>query len=136
MLGVDINSLDKFMPPYGRLLLAYAGDRLVGIACLKALTLDIGEIKRMYVRQGNRKQGIGRVLLNRLLEEAGQIGYKHIRLDSVPFMTEAQNLYRTTGFTEIDAYEGNEVPKELHGHWIFMENAIQGKRAKVNNSAG
>jgi hypothetical protein len=51
-------------------------------------------------------------------------------------MTEAQNLYRTTGFTEIDAHEGNEVPKELHGHWIFMEKAIQGKRAKVNNSAG
>jgi hypothetical protein len=75
MLGVDINSLDKFMPPYGRLLLANTGDRLVGIACLKALTPDIGEIKRMYVRQGNRKQGIGRVLLNRLLEEAGQIGY-------------------------------------------------------------
>jgi GNAT superfamily N-acetyltransferase len=136
MLEVDMKSLDEFMPPQGRLLLAYIGDRLAGIACLKALTPDIGEIKRMYVRPGNRKQGLGRALLIRLLEEASQIGYKKIRLDSAPFMTEAQNLYRTTGFTEIDAYEGNKVPKELHVHWIFMENALQGKKAKVNNSAG
>ena len=136
MLEMDMKDLDKFMPPKGRLLLAYSGDRLAGIACLKALTSNIGEIKRMYVRPGNRKQGLGRALLNRLLEEAGQIGYIQIRLDSARFMTEAQNLYRTTGFTAIDAYEGNEVPKELHGHWIFMENTFQGKKAKVNNCAG
>jgi GNAT superfamily N-acetyltransferase len=112
------------MSPQGRLLLAYSENRLAGIACLKELTPDIGEIKRMYVRQGNRKQGLGRALLNRLLGEAGQIGYNRIRLDSAPFMTEAQNLYRAFAFTEIDAYAGNEVPRELQGQWVFMENAL------------
>ena len=130
MLEVDMKDLDKFMPPLGRLLLAYSENRLVGIACLKALTPDIGEIKRMYVRPGNRKQGLGRALLNRLLGEAGQIGYKRVRLDSAPFMIEAYNLYRTSGFTEIDAYEGIEVPKELHGHWIFMETALMGEKTE------
>jgi N-acetylglutamate synthase-like GNAT family acetyltransferase len=96
------------------------------------LAPDIGEIKRMYVRPCNRKQGLGRALLNRLLEEAGRIGYERVRLDSAPFMTEAHNLYRTTGFTEIDAYEGTEVPKELQVHWIFMENALLGKKAIEN----
>ena len=136
MLETDMKELDKFMTPLGRLLLVYSGNHLAGIACLKALTPDIGEIKRMYVCPGNREQGLGRALLSRLLEEANQIGYKRVRLDSAPFMTEAQNLYQTTGFTEIEAYEGNEVPKELHGHWIFMENALQEKKAKVNYSTG
>ena len=90
----------------------------------------------MYVRPGNRQQGLGRALLNRLLEEACQIGYERVRLDSARFMTEAHHLYRTTGFTEIGAYEGSEIPKELREHWIFMENVLVGKKGKVNNSAG
>jgi N-acetylglutamate synthase-like GNAT family acetyltransferase len=136
MLEGDMKDLDKFMPPQGRLLLAYNKNRLAGIACLKALTPHIGEIKRMYVRPGNHKQGLGRALLNRLLEEACQIGYEQVRLDSAPFMTEVHHLYRTTGFTEIDAYEGSEIPEELQGHWIFMENVLAGKKVKVNNRAG
>jgi GNAT superfamily N-acetyltransferase len=136
MLEGDMKDLDKFMPPQGRLLLAYNENRLAGMACLKALTPHIGEIKRMYVRPGNRKQGLGRALLNWLLEEARQIGYEQVRLDSAPFMTEAHHLYQTAGFTEIDAYEGSEVPKELRGHWIFMENVFVGKKVKVNDSAG
>jgi GNAT superfamily N-acetyltransferase len=76
--------------------------------------------RRMYVRRGNRRQGVGRALLNRLLEEAGRIGYERICLDSAPFMTEAHNLYRTAGFAEIDAYDGSDVPREFQGHWIFM----------------
>jgi len=120
MLKEDMKGLNRFMPHLGRLLLAYSENRLAGIACLKALAPHTGEIKRMYVRPGNRRQGIGRALLNRLLKEAGKIGYERICLDSAPFMTEAHNLYRTAGFVEIDAYDGTDVPRELQGHWIFM----------------
>ena len=136
MLEKDMNNLDQFMPPSGCLLLAYRDKRLAGIACLKALTQGIAEIKRMYVCSSNRKQGLGRELLNRLLEEAGKIGYKRVRLDSAPFMTEAHNLYRAAGFKKIDAYEGIEVPEELQRRWIFMEYALPGKNAEVNNAAG
>jgi GNAT superfamily N-acetyltransferase len=54
------------------------------------------------------KKGLGRALLNQLLEEAHQVGYEQIRLDSVRFMTEAHQLYRTNGFREIEAYEGSD----------------------------
>jgi hypothetical protein len=47
MLEDDMQDLDKFMPPKGRLLLGYIGKDLAGIACLKALTPSIGEVKRM-----------------------------------------------------------------------------------------
>ena len=121
MLEEDMNTLDKFMPPKGRLLLGYVEAQPMGIACLKALTDSVGDVKRMYVRPEARNQGLGRALLNQLLEEARQIGYERVRLDSARFMTEAHKLYRTGGFREIAAYEGSEIPAEFQKHWIFME---------------
>jgi GNAT superfamily N-acetyltransferase len=121
MLEEDMQSLSKFMPPQGRLLLGYAASQLAGIACLKQLTTNIGEIKRMYVRQENRKQGVGRALINRLMQEAQQIGYHQVRLDSARFMQAAHQLYKSVGFKEIDAYEGSEIPHEFQKNWIFME---------------
>ena len=121
MLKEDMNTLDKFMPPKGRLLLGYVEDQPRGIACLKALTDRIGEVKRMYVRPEGRNNGLGRALLIQLMEEARQIGYQRVRLDSAWFMTEAHQLYRSTGFREIEAYEGSEIPKEFQNHWVFME---------------
>src|SRR3990172_2030155 len=124
MLEADMNALDKFMPPRGRLLLGYVEGRPVGIACLKALTDTIGEVKRMYVRPEARQRGLGRELLRRLLEEARQAGYKRARLDRARFMTEAHQLYRTSGFREIEAYEGSEIPNKFQDHWIFMEQEL------------
>ncbi len=128
MLEEDMHDLDKFMPPQGRLLLGYTGEDLAGIACLKALTPSIGEVKRMYVRPSHRKAGLGRTLLNRLLQEAQQIGYQLVRLDSARFMKEAHQLYRSIGFREIAAYEGSEIPKEFQENWVFMEMALKPDR--------
>jgi hypothetical protein len=36
-------------------------------------------------------------------------------------------VFVAAGFIEIDAYEGNEVPKELQEHLIFMEKDLPGK---------
>ena len=69
MLETDMLQLDKFMPPEGRLLLCYVNERLAGIACLKYLAPSIGEIKRMYVRPGDRKRGLGRALFNHIFPE-------------------------------------------------------------------
>ena len=124
MLKDDMHTLNKFMPPKGRLLLGYVEDQPMGIACLRELSNSIGEIKRMYVRPQARKIGLGRGLLSQLLEESHQIGYERVRLDSARFMTEAHQLYRTSGFREIEAYEGSEIPKEFQSHWIFMEREL------------
>ena len=119
-----MDTLDKFMPPKGRLLLGYMEAQPMGIACLRALTDSIAEVKRMYVRPQVRNRGVGRAMLNRLLEEARQAGYERIRLDSARFMTEAHKLYRSAGFREIGAYEGSEIPKEFQIHWVCMEREL------------
>ncbi|MGB8346647.1 MAG: GNAT family N-acetyltransferase [Ktedonobacteraceae bacterium] len=119
---------DEFMPPRGSLLLCYANEALAGIACMRDIGMETGEIKRMYVRPSFRQMGLGRALLNRLIDEANVIGYRCLRLDSARFMTEAHQLYRSFGFGEIAPYEGSEIvsefPKEFHSAWIYMEKSL------------
>ena len=120
----DMAKLDIFSPPDGRLLLAFEEAHAAGIACLKKLREDIGEIKRMYVRPQFRGKGLGRALLETIIQEAKEVGYPVVRLDSARFMKEAHALYRSTGFSEIDPYPESEIPPEFQKHWVFMERQL------------
>ncbi len=46
----DMEEIDKFMPPDGRLLLAFNMIDVVGCACMRTISPGIAELKRMYVR--------------------------------------------------------------------------------------
>lgn len=46
-------------------------------------------------------QGIGRVILDRLIQRARQLGYGTLRLDTTSEQIPAQRLYRSSGFREI-----------------------------------
>ena len=124
MLEDDMQTLEKFLPPTGRLMLVTSDGRVVGIGCLKHLRPGIGEIKRMYVRPDVRKAGLGRALLASLMTEAKRAGYTRIRLDSAGFMKAAHALYRSAGFRVIEPYAESEIPREFQRHWIFMEREL------------
>lgn len=114
-------NLDIFAAPKGRLLLANYDRQTVGCICMKELTTDIGEIKRMYVRPEFRGKGIGKALITGILYEARMIGYDGLRLDSTKFMHAAHHLYRSLGFAEIEPYSQSEIPEEYQQYWVFME---------------
>jgi hypothetical protein len=59
------------------------------------------------------------------LQEAQHSGYQLVRLDSARFMKEAHQLYLATGFKEIAAYEGSEIPEQFRDRWVFMEMAVR-----------
>jgi GNAT superfamily N-acetyltransferase len=124
ILERDMAQLEIFLPPQGRLLLATEESQAIGIACLKRIREDIGEIKRMYVRPEFQGKGIGRVLLESLVAEAKQIGYATIRLDSARFMKSAHSLYRSAGFQVIEPYPESEIPPQFQKHWVFMEKKL------------
>ena len=113
--------LYQFAPPQGRLLLGEYETKIAGCAGLRKIGEDVGEIKTMYVRPEYRRKGIGRALLKAILNEASQIGYSKIRLDSAPFAKEAHALYRSVGFQNTQPYPESEIPKKYHSNWIFME---------------
>jgi len=121
----DIQMIDKFLPPNGRLILAFAENKPCGIGCLKSINEDIGEIKRMYVDPSFRKIGAGRAILQALLRGAQQTGYKKVRLDSAKFMEAAHSLYRSFGFRDIPVYPEVEIPEPLRQYLLFMELDIQ-----------
>jgi ribosomal protein S18 acetylase RimI-like enzyme len=105
----------KYSPPTGRLLLAYNQDdagataRLAGCGALRPLSPEICEMKRLYVRPEARGHGIGRALILVLISAAQGIGYRAMRLDTLPEMREAQKLYEQLGFREIAPYCASPV---------------------------
>jgi GNAT superfamily N-acetyltransferase len=124
MLERDMTELEVFLPPYGRLLLVIEGATATGIACMRRIRENTGEIKRMYVRPDWRRRGIGRALLEELIREAREIGYATMRLDSTRFMAAAHSLYRSMGFREIEPYAESEIPRQFQQYWVFMERQL------------
>jgi putative acetyltransferase len=105
----------EYTPPDGRLLLATHSSQLAGCVALHKLGNDICEMKRLYVRPEFRGKGLGRVLAERLVADAREIGYKRLRLDTVePVMRNAVGLYRKLGFREIAPYRENPIEGALY----------------------
>jgi putative acetyltransferase len=72
-------------------------------------------MKRLYLRSSFRGKRIGRALAERVIYEARQIGYTHMRLDTIAStMADAVALYRTLGFQEIAPYRENPIATTLY----------------------
>ena len=106
-----------YAPPSGRLLLARSAGHAAGCVALRKLEAGICEMKRLYVRPGDRGKRLGRLLVERIIVEARIIGYQSMRLDTIESaMKDAIALYRRMGFEEIAPY--SDIPVE---HALWME---------------
>ena len=114
-----------YAPPAGCLLLARENEKAIGCVALRKIDKKICEMKRLYVNPNHRGKDISRMLAEQIIQEAKQIGYFRMRLDTVPSMKIARSLpsmkiarslYRSLGFTEIEPYRFNPI-----GGTSFME---------------
>lgn len=106
-----------YAPPRGSLLLARANDAVpAGCVAMRPLSASICEMKRLFVRPGFRRHGLGRQLADRIIADARASGYSLMRLDTLPAITAALRLYESMGFVRCAPYY--ETPL---GDTIFLE---------------
>ncbi len=130
-LGFDLDFQDfqkeltglpgDYARPGGCLLLAKQDSQIIGCVALRKIDSKTCEMKRLYVRPHFRGKGIGRVLSQKIIDEARRIGYKKMRLDTIPTMKRANALYRSFGFKKIEPYRYNPIKGAL-----FMELDLRG----------
>lgn len=106
----ELDSLPgEYSAPKGCILLAFKDSALAGCVALRPIDAEISEMKRLFVRSKFQGHGIGRALTKAILDKAATLGYRKIRLDTVPSMKAAQLLYKSMGFYSISPYRANPV---------------------------
>jgi GNAT superfamily N-acetyltransferase len=98
---------DEMRPPAGTFVVATVDGAAVGCGGLKLR--DGGtwaEVKRMWVSPAARGTGLGRRLLAELEARASAAGCSVVRLDTNGSLTEAIALYRSSGYVEVDDFNG------------------------------
>ena len=112
----ELSSLPgEYAPPIGRLLLAIYSGRVVGCVAFRRVSRDLCEMKRLYVLQEFRGQGVGRALATAAIKNARRMGYKKMLLDTMPSMKEAIALYLSLGFRDRALSVQSSKEYQVHG---------------------
>jgi ribosomal protein S18 acetylase RimI-like enzyme len=105
---------EEMSPPAGLFLLATLYGEPIGCGALKFHAGEPAEIKRMWVDPSARGLGLGRRLLAELEARAAARGVAAVRLETNRALDEAINLYRTAGYREVPAFNGEPYAH----HWF------------------
>jgi len=105
---------DELRPPVGVFLVARLHAEPIGCGALRFRGDKPAEIKRMWVAESARGLGIGRRLLAELEGRAAAGGSRAVRLDTNRSLGEAINLYRSSGYREVEAFNDERYAH----HWF------------------
>jgi putative acetyltransferase len=85
--------------------IALDGDKIIGgcgIFPTPALPEGCSELVKFYLAHEYRGKGIGRMLMDKSIESARDMGYNQIYLESMPELGKAISMYEKAGFRSID----------------------------------
>ena len=98
---LPVPSTELVAPDGGLLIGMLDGVPVTGGAFLR-FDADTAEFKRIWTDSGYRRRGYAKALLAELEASAASSGYRRVYLITGDRQPEAEALYRTTGYTEID----------------------------------
>jgi len=78
-----------------------------GIYPTLGLPADTCELVKMYLLPEARGIGLGRLIIEKCLQTASELGYAHVYLESMPELRQALKVYERFGFTYLCAPLGN-----------------------------
>ncbi len=98
-----------YLSPDGALYVASGYDKTLGCVAVRRLDDESCEMKRLYVCPDARGSGLGRLLAEAAIEAARGLNYRRMRLDTLPSMDAARELYADLGFRQIAPYYHNPI---------------------------
>ena len=108
-LSRDPDATDM-MSPRGAFFVATSDGQPLGCVGLKGSGSELAEIKRLWVALPARGLGLGRRLMESVEGAARNLSIRILRLDTNSALPEAGQLYRSTGWTEIDRFNDDPYP--------------------------
>jgi DNA-binding MarR family transcriptional regulator len=105
--------------PRGSFIVAMSDTLPLGCVGLKGGGHGFAEIKRLWVAPAARGLGLGRGLMEAAESAARELGIALLRLDTNSALTEAGQLYRSTGWREIPRFNDDPYPD------LFFEKNIR-----------
>jgi ribosomal protein S18 acetylase RimI-like enzyme len=98
---------EKYKEPEGTFFIAKENHKIIGCIGVKKLENKICEMKRLFVQDNYKGNGIGKKLVELIIAEAKAIHYEKIRLDTLDTMEAALSIYYKNNFYEIEPYYNN-----------------------------
>lgn len=108
--GALLLAIDTSAPGSDREAIGCIGLRYLAFSSSSPSSPKTAELKRLYTLPSARGRGIGAALVDEVLKIAKEMGYKEVRLDTLPEMGGARRLYEQKGFGEVGRYY--ETPLE------------------------
>ena len=99
--------LDGLLDPAVSFFSARAEGELLAIGALKQLDDGHGELKSMHTASAARRRGIGRAMVEHLVNLGRQRGYRRISLETgtMDAFAPARSLYQAMGFTTCGPFD-------------------------------
>jgi len=113
--GAEVTGLPgDYTPPRGRLALAMIDGQAAGCVALRQFDAERCEAKRLFVRPQFRNRGVGRRLLDWVIAEAREAGYREMVGDTMPVMEKALEMYGRLGFERTKPYSDHPTPGAIY----------------------
>ncbi len=124
--GVFALDVDDLLDPAVTFFSYRESGTLLAVGALKQLDETHAELKSMHTAEAARGQGIGRAMVEHLIEEARSRGVTRVSLEtgSMPAFAPARSLYAKTGFTPCGPF--GDYPASATSSFMTMELSAAG----------
>lgn len=121
-----------YLYPKACLLLAYLDGKAVGCVAVNNINGEVAELRRFYVQPEFRKFKIGAKLLNSAIKSAKKLKFSSLRLEVIPTLIKAKELYESFGFYRIEPFKKVDMEGTVYMELMLSENASSANKHKLN----
>ncbi|POR47520.1 acetyltransferase (GNAT) family protein [Paraburkholderia eburnea] len=112
---------ELFAPPEGAFIVVERDGETVGGGAFKRYDAQTAELKRIWTREDQRRQGLARRVVEELESRARLLGYRRVYLTTGFKQPEAWGLYIDSGYT---ALFDRAIAPEVHVHLPFAKDLV------------